>query len=87
MMRLCDASIRQLEDLEALLSYLSSEHGAARFVYESLAEVKELRHVAKLETQLNVTTEQAAHIQRILSQTKHFMRMVPDSARKELDGG
>jgi len=87
MIRLCDTALQKLDDLESLLAYIPAEREADRFVYESIAAARELRHIARLETAHAVTVEQASHIQRILSKTGFFLNLVPNTAKKELDGG
>lgn len=87
MIRLCNTALQKLNDLESLASYIPSIREANRFVYESMAAVRELKHIARLETAHAVTVEQAAHIQRILSRTDFLMSLVPKQARKELDSG
>lgn len=86
MMRLCTAALNKLDDLEGLLVYIPPEQEAHKFVYESIAAVKELRGVAKWETAQNVTVEQASHIHRLLSKIDYYMKLVPNGAKKELDG-
>ena len=84
MIQHCDAVLQKLDDLEALLSYIPPKKEAHKFVYESIAAAKELRHVAKWETSNAVTVEQAAHIQRLISRTDIFLNMIPENAKKEL---
>lgn len=87
MIRFCDTALQKLDDLESLLAYIPTERKADRFVYKSIAAARELRHIARLETAHAVTVEQASHIQRILSKTDFFLNLVPNTAKKELDGG
>lgn len=87
MQRLCNAALKQLQDLETLLSHIPTEQGADKFVYQAMHDVKELYQIAKFETAANVTVEQAGHINTILTQIATYYRQVPRKARKELDGG
>ncbi len=87
MIRRCDTALQKLDNLESLLAYIPTEKEANRFVYESIAVVHELKHIARLETAHAVTVEQASHIQRVLSKTDFFLNLVPNTAKKELDGG
>jgi hypothetical protein len=66
--------------------YIPPEQEAHKFVYESVAAVKELKGIAKWETATAVTVEQASHIHRILSKIDYYLKMVPNGAKKELDG-
>lgn len=85
MLQLCKQALSYLDDLESLLPHLSSEKDAARFVYEAIADVKELKHVAKFETVQNVTVEQATHMNRIMAQIEYYTRIVPDSVKREFN--
>jgi hypothetical protein len=87
MIRLCNAALGKLDDLEGYLAYISPDKEANQFVYESMLAVRELKHIARWETYHNVTTQQASHIQQILSKTDYFLNLVPASARKETEGG
>ena len=87
MIYLCDVALERLDDLEALLSHIPLEKKADRFIYTSMAAARELRHIARLETVYAVTVEQASHIQRILSKADFLLNIVPDAAKRELDGG
>lgn len=86
MIRLCKAARVKLDELEGLLAYVPSDQDASRFVYESMAAVYELIHIAKWETIHATTVSQASHIHRILSKTDYFLNLVPDSVKNESDG-
>lgn len=81
MLRLCKTAANQLDDLGHLLAYIPEEHGATQFVFETPAELHELKHIAKYETTRAMTVEQAAHIQRILARIAFFMSLVPDNVK------
>jgi len=85
MIRLCGAALQKLEDLEPLAVYLPSEARVNQFVYESIQAVRELKHVARLESAHSVTSAQVRHIHRIISKTNYFLSLVPGSVRNELD--
>lgn len=85
MLKLCKTALQKLDDLEALLSHFPAEKEADRFVYTGIRDVRELQQIAKFETQNKVTTQQAAHINRILEQGERLLQSLPDSARRELD--
>ena len=87
MIRLCKAAHAKLDELEGLLAYIPAEQDASRFVYESMADAKELEHVAKWETIHAVTVCQASHIHRILSRTDYYLNLVPDSVKNESSDG
>jgi len=87
MMRRCVLALHKLDKLEQLLSYIPAYREADRFTYTSIGEVRELHHIAKLETIHTVTVEQTSHIQRILSKVDFFLNLVPNAAKRELDGG
>ena len=86
MLRACSVALKQLEQLEGLLPHIPKKD-AAKFVFQSIKDVKELTHIARLETAINVTPEQVAHINKIANRAAAFMKMVPDDAKKDLDGG
>lgn len=81
----CKDASSKLEELEGLLAFIPPEKGASRFVYESMAAVRELRHIAKFETVHSVTVAQASHIHRILSKADYYLNLVPDIARDDSD--
>jgi ferritin-like protein len=87
MLRLCSSTKRQLDALELLLSQFAPEHKAAQFIYKSMNDVRELQHTARYETAANVTTEQAAHIQRIISRIVQLVRLLPNDIKKEYEEG
>jgi hypothetical protein len=86
MLSTCGKTLKQLEKLERALNHIPKKD-ASKFVYQSITDVKELTHIARLETAVNVTPEQAAHINKIVNRASAFMRMIPEDVRKELDGG
>ena len=86
MLRTCSTTLKQLEQLEGLLTHVPKKD-ASKFVYQSIKDVKELTHIARLETTTNVTPEQATHITKIVNRANAFMKMVPDDAKRDLDGG
>jgi hypothetical protein len=85
MTRLCNAVLQELEDLELFSSYIPDDCRVDQFIHESCVAVHELKGIAKWETINRVTTEQASHIQQIKVKVDKFMRMVPDSARREFE--
>ena len=84
MLRSCDSALKQLEQLEGLLSYIPKKD-APKFVFQSIREVKELVYIARLETANNVTQEQAEHINKIINRAGAFIRMVPDEHKHDSD--
>ena len=86
MLRQCSTALKQLEQLEGHLNDIPKKD-AAEFVYQSIKDVKELSHIARLETANNVTPEQTKHINKILNRTAAFVRMLPEDIRKELGNG
>lgn len=86
MLRQCGSTLKQLEQLEGLLTHIPKKD-AAKFVFQSVRDVKELIHIARLETATNVTAEQAAHINKIANRASAFIRMVPDDIKREHDSG
>jgi hypothetical protein len=85
MVRSCKAVLKQLQQLEGYLNHIPKKD-APKFVYQSMTDVKELIHIARLETVSNVTPEQAAHIGKIVNRAAAFMRMVPDDAKHDQEG-
>lgn len=85
MLRQCSVALKQLEQLEEHLNDIPKKD-AAKFVYQSIKDVKELTHIARLETSNNVTPEQTAHINKIVNRTTAFMHALPDDIKKELGG-
>lgn len=85
MLRNCSGALKQLQQLEGLLNHVPKKD-AAKFVYQSIADVKELMHIARLETATNVTPEQALHVTKIINRATALLKMVPDDAKRELDG-
>jgi len=86
MLRSASTVLKQLRQLDALCDHIPKKD-AATFISRSIADVRELMHVAKFETQINVTAEQATHITKISNRVMSFMRMIPDDVKKDLDSG
>ena len=84
MLHTCHAVLQQLEKLEGLLNYIPKKD-APQFVFQSIKDVKELIHIARLETANNVTPEQAAHINKIVNRADAFHRMIPKDAKHGSD--
>jgi hypothetical protein len=73
-----------LERLEMLVTHIPDAQGASEFVYRSMNDVHELALIAQWETTYNVTVEQTSHINRIISRIHHYMKMVPNNARRDI---
>ena len=85
MMRQCKTVLKQLERLEGHINAVPKKD-VAKFVFQSIQEIKELYHIARFETAITVTPEQAAHVTKIVNRVTAFMRMLPDDVKKELGG-
>jgi hypothetical protein len=85
MLRQCGIALKQLEQLEGHINDIPKKD-AAKFVFQSTQDVKELMHIARLETSHNVTPEQAVHITKIVNRATAFIHALPEDVRKELGG-
>ncbi len=67
---------RTLELLSELEGHLASLPQAVTFCFESQALVKEIRCIARLESERNITSEQTEDLQRIQNKTNAWLRKV-----------
>jgi hypothetical protein len=76
----CDSLLQELDELEALLSYLPKDAWGA--VYTCISHTKELQHIAAYETRKRATPEQVQHIMRINNLVNNWLSTIPTEVRK-----
>ena len=74
MLEICRDATEMLNDAEALLKYAPD---MSQFVYTSMRDVKELRQIARHETDKRMTAEQVKHINHITSTLDRMLSNAP----------